>query len=408
MSHRAIICASLSEGTTKIENIIFSNDIIATCDAMRSLGTSIKYLKDKGEIYIQGKEKLELINDVIDCNESGSTIRFLIPIALTQNNKVTFKGKGKLVERPLDVYYKIFDEKGIEYKNADNKLPLELKGPLVSGTYKLRGDVSSQFISGLLFALPLLHGDSKIIITTNLESKGYVDLTLQMLKRFNIDIENKNYKEFYIKGNQKYSSMNYNVEGDFSQAAFFLVAGILGGNIVCCNINIHSLQGDKEILKIIEDMGANIKVENDKVKVLKSCTYGIDIDVAQCPDLVPILSVLAALSKGKTRIINAKRLRIKECDRLRAMATELKVLGAEIEESEDGLVITGKDMLKGGIVDSWNDHRIAMALAIASIRCTEPVIIKNADAVNKSYPDFWEDFKMLGGKVNEWSMGKKN
>lgn len=408
MSHRAVICASLSEDKTKIQNVIFSKDIIATCEAMKSLGANIDCIKEKKEIYIKGRNKLQLINNVIDCNESGSTIRFLIPIALTQNNKVTFKGKGKLVERPLDVYYKIFEEKGIEYKNSKGKLPLEVKGPLTAGTFKVRGDVSSQFITGLLFSLPLLDKDSKIIITTTLESKGYVDLTLEMLNRFNIKIENKDYKEFYIKGNQKYSSKDYKVEGDFSQAAFFLVAGLFGGDLTCSNIHKDSLQGDKAILKIIKDMGGDIDIEKDKVKVFKSQTKGTEIDVSQCPDLVPVLSVLGALSKGKTKIVNAKRLRIKECDRLKAMATELKKIGADIEELEDGLIIKGKEILEGGKeVDSWNDHRIAMALAIASIKCEKSIFIKNSDAVKKSYPNFWDDFKMLGGKVYECSMGKE-
>ncbi|WP_392486493.1 3-phosphoshikimate 1-carboxyvinyltransferase [Haloimpatiens sp. FM7315] len=406
MSHRAIICASLSEDETEIKDIIFSKDIIASIEAMRSFGANIKCDKEKGKIIIKGIGTINVINNKINCNESGSTIRFLIPISLTQDKEVTFYGEGKLVERPLQVYYNIFNEKKISYKNEKGKLPLTLKGPLDAGVFKVRGDVSSQFITGLLFALPLLYKDSRIIVTTELESKAYVDLTIDMLKKFGVYIDNKDYKEFYIKGNQRYKSKDYKVEGDFSQGAFFLVAGILGGNITCTNLWEKSLQGDKAILEILKNMGAKIEVTENTVKAFKSKTKGIEIDVSQCPDLVPILSVVAALSNGTTKIIKAKRLRIKECDRLKAMATELKVLGADIEEFSDGLIIKGKESLKGGEVKSWNDHRIAMALAVASIRCSESVVIKDANSVEKSYPDFWKDFSMLGGKIYECHMGE--
>ncbi|MCT4620006.1 MAG: 3-phosphoshikimate 1-carboxyvinyltransferase [Marinisporobacter sp.] len=410
MSHRAIICAALSEGESLIENIAFSDDIIATLEAMKSFGITAKNSEadENGicTVHIQGKGKLNLLNDEIDCKESGSTIRFLIPMAGLLGDKVTYTGRGKLVERPLDTYYKIFEEQNIAYSNNEGKLPLSIEGILKPGIFKMKGNISSQFITGLLFVLPLLKGDSKIIITTELESKGYVDLTLDMLKQFDIEIENNNYEEFIIKGNQKYKANNHRVEGDFSQAAFFIVAGILGKALKCEDLNIASLQGDKAILDIVGKMGADIAIHNDFVKVNESTTKGMIIDASQCPDLVPILAVLGSLSKGTTKIVNAARLRIKESDRLKAMATELSKLGADIKELEDGLEIHGREKLKGGVVDSWNDHRIAMALAIASIKCSEPVIIQNSDAVKKSYPRFWQDFEKLGGQINERYMGK--
>ncbi|MCT4607445.1 MAG: 3-phosphoshikimate 1-carboxyvinyltransferase [Marinisporobacter sp.] len=410
MSHRAIICAALSEGESIIENIAFSDDIIATLEAMKSFGITAKNseMDENGicTVHIQGKDKLKLLNNEIDCKESGSTIRFLIPMAGLFGEKVTYTGRGKLVERPLDTYYRIFEEQDINYSNNEGKLPLSVEGILKPGTFKMKGNISSQFITGLLFVLPLLDGDSKILITTELESKGYVDLTLDMLKKFSIEIKNNNYEEFIIKGNQKYKGNNHRVEGDFSQAAFFIVAGILGRALKCEDLNIASLQGDKAILDIVKKMGADLAIHNDFVKVKESKTEGMTIDASQCPDLVPILSVLGALSKGKTKIVNAARLRIKESDRLKAMATELSKLGADIKELEDGLEIHGKEKLRGGIVDSWNDHRIAMALAIASIKCSEPVIIQSSDAVKKSYPRFWQDFEKLGGQINERYMGK--
>lgn len=403
MSHRAIICASLSQGESLIENIILSHDIIATLEAMKSFGVEVKMseVDENGRysLIIKGREKLQLLNNEIHCKESGSTLRFLIPMATLLDEKVTYLGRGKLIERPLDTYYELFDQEGIFYENDNGKLPLSIKGKLKAGTFIIKGNISSQFITGLLFVLPLLEGDSKIIITTDLESKGYVDLTIDMLKRFSIEIENNNYQEFYIKGNQSYKATDYRVEGDFSQAAFFIVAGILGEEIECRGLNMDSLQGDKVILDIVEKMGGDISLENDSLRIRKSSTRGTIIDVSQCPDLVPILAVLGTFSDGTTKIINAERLRIKESDRLKAISRELNKLGADIKEVGDGLVIRGKSKLQGGTVSSWNDHRIAMALAIASIESTEDIIIENSRAVEKSYPSFWEDFKKIGGKI---------
>lgn len=411
-SHRGIISGGLSKGISKIDNIIFSKDIIATLNAMKALGTEYKIIEPeeefgRGSVSIEGIDEIKIVQDTIDANESGSTLRFMIPIAALSGKKVTFIGKGKLVERPLDTYYDIFEDQGIKYNTTDGKLPLTVYGKLKSGKFNIPGNISSQFITGLLFSLPLLDDDSTIVVTSPLESKGYVDLTLEVLELFGIQIENKDYNEFIIKGNQKYKSRDYIVEGDYSQAAFFIVGGILGEGIKCGGLNIDSLQGDKAILEIVKSMGADIRV-GEVVETKESSTYGIEIDASQCPDLVPILATLGALSKGTTRIINAERLRIKESDRLKAMATELNKLGADVVELEDGLEIKGKTSLNGGIVDSWNDHRIAMALAIASIKCKNEVIIKNSEAVKKSYPGFWKDFEKLGGEIDEWNMGKES
>lgn len=404
MCHRAVICAGLSRGTSNIGNVIFSQDIEATLNAMDSLGVDIS--RGQNTINIKGNGSLEIKNNVINCNESGSTLRFLIPIAAVTGKKVEFTGQGRLIDRPLAQYYEIFEEQNIKYANENGKLPLKIEGRLSPGEYRIKGNVSSQFISGLLFALPLLEGDSKIIITTPLESKPYVELTIQMLKYFSINIENNEYKEIIIKGNQKYIAADYSVEGDFSQAAFWLAAGTLGADVACMGLNINSLQGDKVIMNIIEQMGGKILIENDRVQALPSQTNGRVIDVSQCPDIVPVLAALAALSNGTTEIINAGRLRIKESDRLRAISCELNKIGADVEERPEGLIIKGKKTLRGGLVSSWNDHRIAMALAIASVKCTEPVIIKDADCVKKSYPGFWEDFQRLGGTFDEWNMGR--
>lgn len=403
LCHRAIICAGLSQGESNISNIMFSKDIEATCNAMKALGVGISIDKDK--VKVSGKSSLLVKEKNINCNESGSTLRFMIPIAATLGQNVTFNGEGKLVERPLDDYYKIFKEKNIEYINNEGKLPLTIKGKLTPSEYRIKGDVSSQFITGLLFALPLLHGDSKIIITTELESRGYVDLTIDMLNKFSINIENRNYKEFIIKGNQQYKSRDYDVEGDFSQVAFWLVAGLLGCDISCGGMNISSIQGDRGILDIIKSMSGEIEISDSFMKSIPKETTGAVIDAKDVPDLVPVLAVLASLSKGRTEIINASRLRFKESDRLKAISEELSKIGANIKETEDGLIINGVESFKGGEVRCWNDHRIAMALAVASVRCTEPLIIDGAESVSKSYPNFWEHFKELGGDICEWNVG---
>ncbi|WIF95377.1 3-phosphoshikimate 1-carboxyvinyltransferase [Caminicella sporogenes] len=406
ISHRAIICAGLSNGISYVDNLILSDDIKTTINGMKSLGADIECIESKvcENVYcakIKGTQGIKVLNSTIDCNESGSTLRFLIPFALLAGEKITFTGRGKLIERPLTPYYEIFKEQGIYYKNDKGKLPLTMNGNLKSGVFKIKGNISSQFISGLMFVLPLLDGDSCIKITTSLESKGYVDLTIDVLNEFGIEIKNNDYREFYVKGNQKYKSKYYKVEGDYSQAAFWMAAGLLGGSVKCKDLNINSLQGDKVILDILEKMGGKVKIDKSFIEVDKSVLCGKVIDASQCPDLVPILAVLGALSRGTTKIVNAARLRIKESDRLKAISTELKKIGADVKELEDGLVIRGKENLKGGVVDSWNDHRIVMALAVASIKCTQPVVITGCGAVKKSYPNFWEDFKSLGGTIDE-------
>ncbi|VYU34992.1 3-phosphoshikimate 1-carboxyvinyltransferase [Clostridium tertium] len=408
MAHRGIICASLSSGISVIDNIDYSDDINATIDAMISLGASIDKKNDK--LTITGafhKDAKRNATRIVNCNESGSTLRFLVPISLLFDGITKFIGRGNLGKRPLDTYYNIFKDQGIRYNAVENELNLMVKGRIKAGEFVLPGNISSQFITGLLFTLPLLEGDSKIIISTELESKGYIDLTLSCMKDFGIDIENRDYKEFIIKGGQSYNSRNYRVEGDYSQGAFYLSANALGSKVELLDLREDSLQGDKEAIDILDRMGAEFEF-NDSLTIkdhskLKSTL----IDASQCPDIIPVISLVAALSEGRTEIINAGRLRIKECDRLKAVATELNKLGAKIIEKEEGLIIYGVEELEGGIeVWSWKDHRIAMTLAIAATRCKKPIIIKDYECVAKSYPSFFEDYKMLGGKVNECSMGQ--
>lgn len=409
MAHRAIICAALSDGLCIIENIDYSDDIIATIDAMNSLGaTIVKYKHHIEVIGAFGNVKKAKETRIIDCNESGSTLRFLVPISLLFEGSSKFIGRGNLGKRPLTTYYNIFDNQGIEYSYEKENLNLIVNGKLQPGTFEVEGNVSSQFITGLLFTLPLLKEDSKIVITTEMESKGYIDLTLRAMNDFGIEIINNNYKEFIIKGNQKYNARNYRVEGDYSQAAFFLCADSLGNDVLCKDLDLNSLQGDKEIIDILERMNVVFNANDTGVMgITKDELVSTVIDGSQCPDIIPVLTAVAALSKGTTEIINAGRLRIKECDRLAAVTSELNKLGANIVEKEDGLIVTGVEKLQGGVeVWSHKDHRIAMTLAIASTRCEEPIIIQDYECIAKSYPHFFDDFKALGGDVNEWNVGK--
>lgn len=398
LAHRAIIAASLAEGKSIISNIQFSKDIKATIEGMSSLGASIKCYDNYLEIV---GSKVKRISNTIDANESGSTLRFLIPIALISKEKITFKGHNRLVKRPLDIYYDLFDKFNIKYSHPqDAYLPLEIEGGLKSGVYEIRGDVSSQFITGLLYTLPLLDGDSKIVITTKLESKGYIDLTIDMLKRFGIEID-FNENEINIKGNQSFKACNYAVEGDFSQSAFFLLANMLGNDIKLKGMNLNSYQGDKKILEDIKQFGGEIICEDENTIYAKPLNLkGANISFAQSPDLGPALTVLAStILNEHSHFYDASRLRIKECDRITSVRLQLERLGAKIDEFEEGMDIYG-NKLHGGVVSSCNDHRLAMAFSMISTIVDDDIVIEQAESVSKSYPNFFEVFESLGGKIS--------
>ena len=412
MGHRMCICAGLSGHNCSVDNIAISKDIEATNRCLAGLGVAVTEVVSlhKGRTAFQYSWGHTFPSGpvVTDCGESGSTLRFFIPLGALCNVPFTFAGQGKLVSRPLQPYYDIFDKQGLRYRTAENgHLPLTVAGRLKPGNYVLPGDVSSQFVSGLLFALPLLEGDSTLEILPPLESASYIELTLSSLRLFGIDIKRKDLLRYDIPGRQTYRapSGRVQVEGDWSQAAFWLVAAAIGSRegLCCKGLSEESLQGDKAILRILRNMGADITVKKDVITVFPSKLHGCEIDAADCPDLVPVLSVAAAVAEGTTHIINAGRLRIKECDRLAAMHSELAKLGADITEEPEGLIIKGKpEGLDGGVsVDAWNDHRIAMSMAVATLACKEAVMLTGGESVSKSYPEFWKDYAAVGGKAEK-------
>lgn len=413
MAHRAIIAACLAEGKSIISNIDLSDDIIATIDGMRAFGAEITLLDDgpRKKLIIEGVNKKQSPeNRLIDANESGSTLRFFIPIATLFDGETRFIGRGKLGIRPLDTYEKIFNEQGLHFQPSGTpELDLTVGGRLNAGRYEMAGNVSSQFITGLLFTLPLLTGDSVIAITTEVESIGYLELTLEVLRAFGIDVTyNETEREFLIPGGQCYRAQTYTVEGDYSQAAFFLSAGALGNAVRVTGLKPDSNQGDKGIIEILEQLGAVMHSEGDAVTASapNGLKGGATIDGAQVPDIIPVSALVACLSPGETQIINLKRLRIKESDRLEATKEELAKLGADIRVVGEELHITGIASLHGDATGwSHKDHRMAMMLAIASTVCENEIIIKDAEYVSKSYPTFWQEFEALGGQISEWNLG---
>lgn len=398
-AHRAILAAALANGRSVINNVDLSSDMLATIGACHSLGCGIAVTQSERYHTLTVDGGLSLSAEaMIDCAESGSTLRFFIPVACTLDGKKTFTGRGRLPFRPVDAYLSLFDAQGIRYTHpTDANLPLTVSGKLHDGEYRIDGRVSSQYVTGLLFALPTLERDSVVCVTGGFESRGYVDLTVDMLRRFGVNISVSG-DDFQIVGGQRYKPRCLAVEGDYSQAAFFIVAGAIAGDVRIEGLEADSLQPDSTIVSIMRRMGADIKTDRNALIVKQSSLTGADIDVSQCPDLVPPLSIAAAFAQGETRITGAARLRIKECDRLHALAVNLKSLGISAVETDDALIIQGGSMT-GGTVDTFGDHRIAMAFAVAAARAGGAIHILSAQCIEKSYPKFYDDLKSLGGNI---------
>ena len=390
-AHRLIICAALAEGRSVIKNVALSQDISATLGCITALGA--KWTGgENGTIEIEGigGRKYSGEMPLLDCGESGSTLRFFIPIALTVAGGAAFTGRGRLMQRPQKPYFDLFDRMGIEYRQEGDKLTV--KGSLRPGEYRLPGNVSSQFFTGLLFALPLLGGTSQVIPTTELESLDYISMTMQAQELAGLSPKRLPNGGFAVSGGS-YRPLNVTVEADWSQAGFWYAARAHGSGVEICGMDEDSLQGDRRIAGFAELLRQEGNTE---------------IDVSQCPDLVPPLAVMAAVRKGNCRISGAARLRIKESDRLSAVTAALNAMGAEVEEYPEQLLIHGVGSLRGGAeIDCCNDHRIAMMCAVAATRCEDgETVLHGAECVRKSYPDFWQVYRELGGDIDVLDLGE--
>lgn len=387
VAHRMIIAAALADGVSTISNLYPSVDILATIDCMRRLGAKIDFTDDTAVI-----EGIKNIPDkaVLDCHESGSTLRFLIPVACALGVNTEFLGSAKLPQRPITPFTDEFPKHGITFDFGKAEigctLPCSVSGKLSAGRFEIDGGLSSQFITGLMFALPLLNSDSEIVLTSHLNSKPYVDITLGVLRDFGCGISETE-RGYSIKGGQRLKPFSGKVEGDYSQAAFFRVANSLGSNLGIFGLNENSLQGDRKIMEICDSFD-------------KSSGEPFEIDGSDIPDLVPILTILACFGKGTSHITNVARLRFKECDRLNVTAECLNAIGGKVTAHDDSLEIEGVSELHGGEIDGHNDHRIPMSMAVAATRCTSPLVIRGAECVRKSFPNYFDVYKQLGGEVD--------
>lgn len=413
MAHRLIICAALANGETHVRCNTTCADIEATIACLRALGARIETVED-GYIVHSTLKSAEfgllkaLQGGTLDCNESGSTLRFMLPVACALGANCTFTGRGRLGARPLSPLSDELIAAGCELEGL-GAFPLKVSGRIRPGAFRLPGNVSSQYISGLLLAAPLLSEPSTVEVQGRIESRPYINLTIQAMKSFGVDVAVERTSEpgsvteitrFSVNGGGYHTPGEVCVEGDWSNAAFWLCAGAMGADTITVDgVSMSSAQGDRNILAALSRFGARIVRSTNAATVKADKLQGFELSARDIPDLVPVMSAVAAVSCGTTVFRDCARLRIKESDRLVTTSQELENLGACVRIEGDDLIIEGRESLSGGVVDSHNDHRIAMMAAVASTRCVETVTIRGAEAVNKSYPDFFEHFRLLGGKV---------
>lgn len=391
---RAAAGGLLAQGETVILNPSGCDDARAVLRVIESLGASITPVKKA--VRIQGG--LAPGASLITCGESGLCLRMMTPIAALTDGILTLTGGGTLRKRPMDMVIAPLKALGTYCITNDGYPPIRIRGPLQGGKVEVDGSLSSQFITGLLMALPLCLEDSEVIVSA-LNSRPYIDLTLAMLRRFGIEIESDmEYSRFRIPGRQSYQPMTYSVEGDWSGASFLLTAGALAGRVDVTGLALDSLQGDRRVLEALESAGAKVSATPERIRVEAAELKGFDFDATECPDLFPPLAALACGCQGRSTIRGVERLRHKESDRALAIVEELKKLGGKFRVTSSRMEITGTT-LRGGEMDSRNDHRIAMAGAVAGLVAREGVAITNWQAVAKSYPGFFRDLKNLGGQV---------
>lgn len=390
-AHRLLLAAALSKGPTVLELGPLSKDLKATVACIRALGAEVA--EEENGLKVTPIETPPR-HAVLQCGESGSTLRFLVPVAAALGVETTFLGSGRLPTRPLNPLREQMQDHGLNFEGRG--LPLSMEGMLKGGVFRLPGNISSQYITGLLFALPLVREDSQILLTTELESRGYLNMTLDTLQKFGVRVEGIDFG-WHVPGGQRYHSPGrVSAQGDWSNGAAWLTAAALTGDVTVENLSQRAPQGDRAIMDLLKRMGAVERHTDSQVTVERGALRGLEVSAANIPDLVPLLAVAAAGAQGETRVTGAARLRLKESDRLQTVSQMLRSLGGRVEELPDGLVIQGGP-LRGGTVDGEGDHRIVMAAAVAGLVCENPVEILGAEAVEKSYPAFFEDFNRLTG-----------
>ena len=400
-AHRAVVCAALAAGTSHIGNVEFSQDILATLGAAQQLGAKVE--RGEHELTITGRGNADgfaTITRPVFCNESGSTLRFILPLFSLTAQKVRFTGAGRLMQRPQEIYAQLFERQGLRFEQ--NEQGITIFGRLCPGTFTLLGNVSSQFISGLLFALPLLGGTSTLHLIPPVESRSYIDMTRAVQHAFGVESRWLDENTLEIPGGQHYLPGDYTVEGDYSQAAFPAVLGAVQGGVTLKGLSADTLQGDAAILDILRRCGASFRTTDAGIVFEKAPLHGVDIDLADCPDLGPVLMVLGLLCEGTTTIRNAERLRIKESDRIAAMEAELRVCGGVLESEGGTITIHGcADRLHAPAapLHGHNDHRVVMSLAVLSLATGIPLTVDDAEAITKSWPNFFEAIKPLGAEV---------
>jgi len=393
MMQRAVAASLLADGTSVLANPSYSDDCIAAMNIAEQLGAEVE--KKDNEVIIRGG--FRPVNDMLNCGEAGLSLRMFTPVASLYDKPVTLTGTGSLMMRPVDIIKEPLKYLGVDFVSTNGFPPVTVTGPLRGGKTAIDGSLSSQFITGLLMALPVVEKDSEISVN-RLKSTPYIDMTIQVLEHYGIETENDNYEYFRIKGRQSYKPCEFAVEGDWSGASFLLVAAALSGNISLTMLDKGSKQADRAIIEALQKCGAKVFFQNNYVKVEKAELNAFDFDATHCPDLFPPLVALASHCSGTSVIKGVHRLVHKESDRAMVLKNEFSGTGVKIYLEEDNMIIE-RGAVKGGTVDANNDHRIAMAAAATAVISKEKIKIKGAECVSKSYPDFFRDFEAIGGKV---------
>jgi len=397
MMIRAVAAATLADGVSTLRNPSDCRDAIAAIEISKSIGAKVDSQDELVKIEGTGG-KIRLVNDIINCKESGLCIRLFTPVISLGDKETLVTGEGSLLRRPVGMMKEALRRMGVDFEDNEGKLPIRLKGPLRAGKVNVDGSTSSQFVSGLLFALPLVDGKSEIEVI-NLKSKPYIDMTLSALSDFGVNVKNDGYRVFYVEGTQEYKAQEYYVEGDWSGASFLLVAGAIAGRVRVTGLKVDSLQADRAVINVLHMAGAVVKEEKNYVEASYGTLRRFDFDATECPDLFPPLVALASCCKGRSKIEGVHRLVYKESNRAEALLEEFRKMGVRLSVENDYIVVDGEGQPEGGRVSSHNDHRIAMACAVAGLASKDGVVISGAEAVEKSYPTFFEDIKKLGAKV---------